>query len=246
MPTLHDLIENFGITQPFGVEGPFGGKHTGVDIGTPSGTPVPALGEGTIENVFFDQIGGNQVQVRYDSGAQGWFAHLSDVYSHVGEHVGANTIIAASGATGEVTGPHLHYEFHDPSGALTDPLDTNVETYIGGSTSVSQIGDDCPTGYVRNIFGVCVPSKQPGFNPKNPGVDPITGAGPKAVSGGIAGPGSNLNPFDAIGKGFGDLGASVQQLGDRALTGTRQLVIAGVVIAAIAALSVAGLRRTLD
>jgi hypothetical protein len=133
------------------------------------------------------------------------------------------------------------------SNNLASMIPDASDTYIGGGSSPTTIGD-CPTGYARNALGICVPSHQPGFNPKSPGVDPITGAGPKAVpgGGGVAGVGSDLNPFDAIGAGFGALGTSINEIGDRVLTGTRQLVIAGVVIAAIAALSVSGVRRTLD
>ncbi len=249
--TLRDLINKFGLTQPFGSEGPFGGKHTGVDVGAPAGTPIPALGAGTIESVFFDATGGNQVKVRYDSMAEGWFAHLDQVYSQPGERVSGETIIAKSGASGHVTGPHLHYEQRDPSGQLVDPLSSPLDTYMGGGSDPSVIGD-CPTGYVRNLFGVCVPSREPGFNPKNPGVDPITGAGPKAVpgGGGIAGLGSNLNPVDAIGSGFKAAGDAVSGAIGTAtgslMTGARQLVIAGVVVVIIAALSVGGVRRTIE
>jgi murein DD-endopeptidase MepM/ murein hydrolase activator NlpD len=236
MPTLQDLVENYGVTEPFGVMGPYGAIHTGVDLGLPSGTPLPAFGEGQISAVFYDPAGGQQVKVKYASGAEGWFAHLSEVYSQVGEQVGANTIIGASGATGHVTGPHLHFEEHDPSGQLVDPLSEAASTYIGGTSNPES---DCPPGYMRNVLGICIPSGVPGFNPKLPGVDPITGAGPKAVSGGIAGPGSNLNPFDALGRSVDAFSAQIAR-------GSVAFASTGVMLVAVGVLGFLGIKRVFD
>lgn len=245
MPSLHDLIENFGITQGFGVEGPFGGTHTGIDIGTPYGTPVPALGEGTISKVFYDPIGGNQVKVRYDSGAEGWFAHLSEIYSQVGEHVSGQTIVAASGSSGEVTGPHLHYEVHDPAGVLVDPLNDQTQTYIGGGSSTAAVGDpQCPLGYHWDPQTQSCASWVPGGVVPNVPQGPTIPQKPSQPSGIEKAIGDAVG--GAVGGALNPIGSAITGVGDRVLTGTRQLVIAGVVVAVIAALSVGGVRRTLS
>lgn len=229
MPTLQDLIENYGISQPFGVEGPFGGGHTGVDIATPSGTSVPALGEGTISSIFYDATGGQQVKVKYASGAEGWFAHLGEVYSQVGERVDSSTIIARSGASGHVTGPHLHFEEKDPSGQLVDPLNEASQTYIGGG------GDpECPPGWSRGIFGVCEP-----FNPGTARVGPVDSivkGGADAVGGAASAAGAAVSGIpNAIGK-----------LGEDLARGTKQLAIAGVIVGIVVVLGFSGVKRSLS
>jgi murein DD-endopeptidase MepM/ murein hydrolase activator NlpD len=242
MPTLQDLIENFGISQPFGVEGPFGGVHTGVDLLTPSGTPIPAFDSGTIADVFYDSAGGQQVKVKYDSGAEGWFAHLSEVYGQPGERVSGSTIIGASGASGHVTGPHLHYEQRDPSGQLVDPLSHPLQTYIGGG------GDpECPLGYSFDastnsckswVPGGIVPNvptggSLPAWSPTAPALKPVDDAIRSVLP---------KNPLDA----FGALSASVDKLGGDLARGTKQLAVAAVVIGVVIVLGYAGTRQVLD
>jgi murein DD-endopeptidase MepM/ murein hydrolase activator NlpD len=49
------------------------------------------------------------------------YAHLRDIYVERGQIVGQGQVIGASGANGNVTGPHLHFELRD-FGMLVDPL----------------------------------------------------------------------------------------------------------------------------
>lgn len=232
MPTLQDLVENYGLTQGFGVEGPFGGSHTGVDLGTPAGTPVPALGSGTIASIFYDPIGGQQVKVRYDSGAEGWFAHLGDIYSQVGERVGGETIIGASGDSGQVTGPHLHYEIHDPAGQLTDPLDARAQTFIGGGVGTSGEEPQCPLGYTYDPATNSCRSWVPG------GIVPNVPVGPNLPA--WSPPKVSLpNPLDPV-------GAAVGKLGDDLARGTKQIAVAAVIVGVVVVLGFSGVRRTLS
>ncbi|RYJ22268.1 putative secreted protein [Streptomyces sp. L-9-10] len=86
------------------------GVHTGVDFVVPTGTPVQAIGPGEVVTAGASGDYGNQVVVRHEGGTYSQYAHLSEVKAVVGQSVRGGTLIGWSGATGEVTGPHLHFE----------------------------------------------------------------------------------------------------------------------------------------
>ncbi len=85
--------------------------HLGVDYAAPIGTPVRAVGDGVVE--FAGEQGGygKVVFIRHKNGHQTVYAHLSRLLVRHGQRVAQGQTIAASGATGWATGPHLHYEF---------------------------------------------------------------------------------------------------------------------------------------
>lgn len=85
--------------------------HLGVDYAAPIGTPVRSVGDGVVS--FAGEQGGygNVVFIRHKNGHQTVYAHLSRILVKRGQSVAQGQTIAASGATGWATGPHLHYEF---------------------------------------------------------------------------------------------------------------------------------------
>jgi murein DD-endopeptidase MepM/ murein hydrolase activator NlpD len=98
-----------GITDGFGYPG--GRKHTGVDIPADEGTPVGAAGRGDVVFAGWNDGGyGNLVVVRHRLGFESWYAHLSQIAVSEGEAVAGGSRIGDVGATGHVTGPHLHFE----------------------------------------------------------------------------------------------------------------------------------------
>lgn len=103
--------------------GPRGNRfHEGVDFPAPTGSPVAAAGSGRV--VFAGQSGsgwGTMVVLSHGSGVRTRYAHLSRATVHVGERVAAGAIVGRVGATGEATGPHLHFEVI-VRGANVDPL----------------------------------------------------------------------------------------------------------------------------
>ncbi|MBD2763258.1 peptidoglycan DD-metalloendopeptidase family protein [Kocuria sp. cx-116] len=85
--------------------------HNGTDISTYEGTPVVAALEGTVTAVFWDEWGGNRVEVSHADGVKTTYNHLKDVMVQVGDPLKASEQLGTIGQTGlRVTGPHLHFE----------------------------------------------------------------------------------------------------------------------------------------
>ncbi len=97
---------------PFGQAGSMwaSGHHTGQDFPNPTGTPVLAAADGVV--VFVGNAGpyGNLTRVRHSDGVETWYAHQSIIGTAVGSKVRAGQQIGLVGATGNTTGPHLHFE----------------------------------------------------------------------------------------------------------------------------------------
>ncbi|MFJ9422638.1 M23 family metallopeptidase [Streptomyces sp. NPDC101249] len=86
------------------------GRHTGQDFAVPSGTPVHAVGPGTVRITTCGDGYGNQVLVRHPGGYFTQYAHLSRIAVRAGQRVLAGQRVGSSGATGNATGPHVHFE----------------------------------------------------------------------------------------------------------------------------------------
>ncbi|MGW4882111.1 M23 family metallopeptidase [Streptomyces sp. NPDC004262] len=100
------------------------GYHTGVDFVVPTGTPVKAVGEGTVVTAGWGGAYGNQVVIRLADGHYAQYGHLSALSVSVGQTVTEGQQIGLSGATGNVTGPHLHFEIRTTPdyGSDLDPV----------------------------------------------------------------------------------------------------------------------------
>lgn len=97
--------------------------HNGIDYGSPSGTPVRAIADGTIEFEGWGQnhslagsVAGIYCLIKHASHRSG-YAHLSSTIVNRNQKVKKGQIIGYTGATGLVSGPHLHFEMF-PSGAI--------------------------------------------------------------------------------------------------------------------------------
>ena len=100
------------------------GYHTGVDFPVPTGTSVKAMASGTVVSAGWAGPYGYQVVIRHSDGKFSQYAHLSSLLVRGGQHVAGGQRIARSGATGNVTGPHLHFEVRTGPeyGSDIDPL----------------------------------------------------------------------------------------------------------------------------
>jgi len=109
----------------FGTRSVFNGQprnpHAGVDFAAPAGTPVAAPNGGIValaESLYFT---GNTVILDHGLGLYSLYAHLSRLDVVPGRSVAAGDIVGLLGATGRVTGPHLHWAIR-LNGARVDPL----------------------------------------------------------------------------------------------------------------------------
>jgi murein DD-endopeptidase MepM/ murein hydrolase activator NlpD len=86
--------------------------HTGVDYAAPTGTPILAAGDGTVEMVGRNRGYGNYVRIRHANGFATAYGHMSRFAAGMEEGVSVKQgqIIGFVGSTGMSTGPHCHYE----------------------------------------------------------------------------------------------------------------------------------------
>ena len=84
--------------------------HRGVDLDVPTGTPVSAMANGRVRFAGVMRGFGNVIWIDHASGIVSVYAHLSDIRVLDGQDVDAGQLIGLSGATGDVTAPHLHFE----------------------------------------------------------------------------------------------------------------------------------------
>ena len=116
---------SYTITSTFGEAGSMwsSGYHTGLDFAAPTGTPIKAVHTGTIKSAGWSGSYGYRTVLELEDGTELWFCHQSSISVSVGQKVGTGDVIGRVGATGNVTGAHLHLEVH-PGGSADgiDPM----------------------------------------------------------------------------------------------------------------------------
>ncbi len=117
--------------------------HSGTDLGAPMGTPVLAAYAGRV--AIADFLGGYGLSVTLDHNQgtqQTLYGHLSEIFVKPGEVVKQGEVIGRVGSTGNSTGPHLHFEFHQltSEGWLALDPGTELEYSLARFMSALQIG----------------------------------------------------------------------------------------------------------
>ncbi len=103
------------ITSPFNPyrKHPVTGRispHNGTDFATPVGSPVYSTGDGKVIAIRNHPYAGKYLVIEHNSVYKTRYLHLSRFLVKKGDHVKRGQKIALSGATGRLTGPHLHFE----------------------------------------------------------------------------------------------------------------------------------------
>jgi murein DD-endopeptidase MepM/ murein hydrolase activator NlpD len=123
----------FGVVSPLRPHG-----HRGIDFAARTGTPVLASADGkVVSSTDLDAGGakfGKTILVAHANGLESFYAHLDRRVVAGGDFVKAGQVIGMSGATGKVTGPHLHFEVRQ-AGHVTDPQSVLAGLEAGATAS---------------------------------------------------------------------------------------------------------------
>lgn len=113
IPSIQPLA-NFTFTSAFGVRSdPFRGSaamHAGIDLASPTGTPIYATADGVVARAEWFGGYGNMVDIDHGKGIATRYGHMSRISAHPGQRIKRGELIGYVGSTGRSTGSHLHYE----------------------------------------------------------------------------------------------------------------------------------------
>ena len=153
-------LKNYIVTQRFGETITDSQGHTGIDLYQPIGTPVYAaeggdiLVAGIINNAYGNTAYGNCILIDHKNGYYTFYAHLDTIKVKKGMSVIQGAVIGTVGATGNVTGPHLHFEIR------TNPL-WNRKNFIDPESILGKTEDKIPSINIplpndkkENIFSI--------------------------------------------------------------------------------------------
>ncbi|RLV01375.1 peptidase M23 [Streptomyces griseocarneus] len=119
-------VESYELSAGFGGTGAnWANGHTGQDFAVPVGTPVRAVGDGTVVSAGCGGAYGISMVIQHEGGWYSQYAHLSAQLASPGQHVRGGRMVGLSGTTGNSTGPHLHFEIRTTPeyGSAVDPVE---------------------------------------------------------------------------------------------------------------------------
>ena len=120
-------LAHYQLTATFGQYGLWASYHTGLDFNGETGDPIMAIANGTVTETGYDGAYGNKTVVTLDDGTEIWFCHQTTILVSVGDRVNGGEVIGTVGATGNVTGSHLHLEVRPGGGGPVDPFGAFVD-----------------------------------------------------------------------------------------------------------------------
>ncbi|HSL92531.1 MAG TPA: peptidoglycan DD-metalloendopeptidase family protein [Candidatus Limnocylindrales bacterium] len=134
--------------------------HLGVDYVAPAGTPVSALGDGTVLFAGYKGANGNLVILRHAMGFTTYYGHLSRTGKGIrrGARVGQGEVIGYVGATGRATGPHLDFRVKKHS-RFINPLSVDVPRARGIPAALLADFRQVRSGMSRELASVSLLSR---------------------------------------------------------------------------------------
>lgn len=154
-PVRMPLTGPFTVTSEYGMRVNPGGKlkgqlrlHAGIDLSNGAGSPIVAAKAGKVTKIPTDIYGGNMVVVDTGGGITMEYLHMSKRSVKVGDTVWAGRELGKEGSTGNVSGPHLHFEVH-VDGKAVNPRPWLTEHGVklpatGGSTTGPAVVTSAP------------------------------------------------------------------------------------------------------
>lgn len=118
-PVPGDATSSFGRRSI--VNGEARSPHSGTDFQAPDGTPLESPNRGRVALVGDQYFSGRTLIIDHGAGVYSYFAHLSEIAVAEGDAVERGQVVARTGSTGRVTGPHLHWTLRIGR-ARVDPL----------------------------------------------------------------------------------------------------------------------------
>lgn len=104
------------LSSPFGLKRFFNNQprnpHSGLDIAAPAGTPIAAPAPGTVINIGNYYFNGNTVLLDHGQGLLSGYFHMQKITVKSGQLIQRGDQLGTVGATGRVTGPHLHWNVY--------------------------------------------------------------------------------------------------------------------------------------
>ena len=117
-PTQGKRSSEFGVRRFFNDQPR--SPHSGLDLAGPTGTPISAPAAGTIALTGDFFFSGNLVMIDHGAGIISMLGHMSEVLVEKGQRIERGDIVGKVGATGRVTGPHVHWTL-SIGGVRVDP-----------------------------------------------------------------------------------------------------------------------------
>ena len=100
--------------------------HRGVDLRGRVGSPVYAVARGLVVESSYNDVAGNKIAIKHNDGSISYYLHLHKKFVRKGQRVKAHQQIGQIGATGRVTGPHLHFGFKRSNGRWMNPMNKRM------------------------------------------------------------------------------------------------------------------------
>lgn len=139
---------SYAFVSPYGMR--WGSMHRGIDLAAPTGTPILAVAAGTVTSAqctspFCDRPGavdgngngitpgcGLTVQIDHGGGVGTTYCHASALNVRAGDRVTAGQQIGRVGSTGHSSGPHLHFQVHQPAPPISNATTIDPVPYLRG------------------------------------------------------------------------------------------------------------------